>query len=118
MLRILLFLGTNLAVLLVASLSLSLLGFNGLMLRNGVDLDLNQLLLFCALFGFSGALVSLFLSKWLAKISTRTQIITQPRSRHEQWLLQTVERARRAHRHAGSRHFPGARSQRLCDRLE
>ena len=91
MMRILLFLATNLAVLLIASITLSLLGFNGFMAANGVDLDLQQLLVFCAVFGFAGSLFSLFISKWMAKMSTGTEIISQPRTRHEQWLLQTVE---------------------------
>ncbi|AIR91610.1 protease HtpX [Pseudomonas cremoricolorata] len=91
MMRILLFVATNLAVVLVASITLSLFGFNGFMAANGVDLDLGSLLIFCAVFGFAGSLVSLFISKWMAKMSTGTQIITQPRTRHEQWLLQTVE---------------------------
>ena len=91
MMRILLFLATNLAVVLIASITLSLFGFNGFMAANGVDLNLNQLLIFCAVFGFAGSLFSLFISKWMAKMSTSTQIISQPRTRHEQWLLQTVE---------------------------
>ncbi|MBU5205822.1 protease HtpX, partial [Vibrio cholerae] len=91
MMRILLFLATNLAVVLIASVTLSLFGFNGFMAANGVDLNLNQLLIFCAVFGFAGSLFSLFISKWMAKMSTSTQIITQPRTRHEQWLMQTVE---------------------------
>ncbi|TSD78122.1 MULTISPECIES: protease HtpX [unclassified Pseudomonas] len=91
MMRILLFLATNLAVVLIASITLSLFGFNGFMAANGVDLNLNQLLVFCAVFGFAGSLFSLFISKWMAKMSTSTQVITQPRTRHEQWLLQTVE---------------------------
>ena len=91
MMRILLFIATNLAVVLIASISLSLLGFNGFMAANGVDLQLDQLLIFCAVFGFAGSLISLLLSKWMAKRSTGTQIITQPRTRHEQWLMQTVE---------------------------
>ncbi|MBC7212758.1 MAG: protease HtpX, partial [Pseudomonas sp.] len=91
MMRILLFVATNLAVVLVASITLSLFGFNGFMAANGVDLNLGQLLVFCAVFGFAGSLVSLFISKWMAKMTTGTQIITQPRTRHEQWLLQTVE---------------------------
>ncbi|MGY2289625.1 protease HtpX [Pseudomonas sp. SDO528_S397] len=95
MMRILLFLATNLAVVLIASITLSLLGFNGVMAANGVDLNLNQLLVFCAVFGFSGSILSLFISKWMAKMSTSTQIITQPRTRHEQWLLQTVEQLSR-----------------------
>ena len=91
MMRILLFLATNLAVVLIASVTLSLFGFNGFMAANGVDLNLNQLLIFCAVFGFAGSLFSLFISKWMAKMSTSTQVITQPRTRHEQWLMQTVE---------------------------
>ena len=91
MMRILLFLATNLAVVLIASITLSLFGFNGFMAANGVDLNLNQLLISCAVFGFAGSLFSLFISKWMAKMSTSTQVITQPRTRHEQWLLQTVE---------------------------
>ncbi|WP_175653661.1 protease HtpX [Pseudomonas sp. Marseille-P9899] len=90
MMRILLFVATNLAVVLVASITLSLFGFNGFMAANGVDLKLDQLLVFCAVFGFAGSLISLFISKWMAKISTGTQIITQPRTHHEQWLMETV----------------------------
>ena len=95
MMRILLFLATNLAVVLIASITLSLSGFNGFMAANGVDLNLSQLLVFCAVFGFAGSLFSLFISKWMAKMSTSTQVITQPRTRHEQWLLQTVEQLSR-----------------------
>ena len=95
MMRILLFVATNLAVVLVASITLSLFGFNGFMAANGVDLDLGQLLVFCAVFGFAGSLISLLISKWMAKMSTGTQIISQPRTRHEQWLLQTVEQLSR-----------------------
>jgi heat shock protein HtpX len=93
--RILLFVATNLAVVLIASITLSLFGFNGFMAANGVDLNLNQLLIFCAVFGFAGSLFSLFISKWMARTSTGTQVITQPRTRHEQWLLQTVEQLSR-----------------------
>ena len=91
MMRIVLFLATNLAILLIASITLSLFGFNGFMAANGVDLQLDQLLVFCAVFGFAGSIISLLLSKWMAKKGTGTQVITQPRTRHEQWLLQTVE---------------------------
>ena len=95
MMRILLFLATNLAVVLVASITLSLLGFNGVMAANGVDLNLQALLVYCAVFGFAGSIISLFLSKWMAKTTTGTEIISQPRTRHEQWLLQTVEQLSR-----------------------
>ena len=86
MMRIVIFLATNLAVLIIASITLKLLGVDRF-----TGANYGSLLVFCAVFGFAGSLVSLFLSKWMAKISTGTQIITQPRTRHEQWLLQTVE---------------------------
>ena len=86
MMRIVLFLATNLAVLLIASVTLKLLGVDRFTGQN-----YGSLLAFCAVFGFVGSFISLFLSKWMAKMSTGTEIITQPRTRHEQWLLQTVE---------------------------
>src|SRR5512145_2433035 len=91
MMRIGLFLLTNIAILALANVTLSLLGFNSIMAQNGVDLDLNALLVFCAVFGMSGAMISLFLSKWMAKRATGTRVITEPRTREEQWLLRTVE---------------------------
>ncbi len=90
MMRIFLFLLTNIAVLAVASITLSLLGFEGYLQANGVDLNLSALLVFCGVFGMSGSLISLFLSKWMAKRSMGVHIIEQPRSRDEQWLVQTV----------------------------
>ncbi len=90
MMRIFLFLATNLAVLLIASITLKVLGVDRYTGQN-----YGSLLVFCAVFGFAGSLVSLFLSKWMAKMSTRTEIISQPRTRHEQWLLQTVEQLSR-----------------------
>jgi len=89
--RILLFLATNIAVLIVAGIVLNVLGFDSFMAANGVDLNLNALLVFCAVFGFSGSLISLFLSKWMAKRGTGTVLITEPGNRDEQWLLQTVK---------------------------
>ena len=85
MMRIMLFLATNIAVLIIASITLKLLGVDRFTGQN-----YGSLLVFCAVFGFVGSLISLFLSKWMAKMSTGTQIITQPRTRHEQWLMQTV----------------------------
>lgn len=90
MMRILLFLATNLAVLAVASVSLSLLGVPGYLQNNGMNLDLQSLLIFCAVFGFAGSFVSLLLSKPMAKWSSRTHVIQQPRNHAEQWLLETV----------------------------
>ena len=91
MMRIGLFLLTNFAVLLLASVTLNLLGFNSIMAQNGVDLNLQALLVFCAVFGMSGSIISLFLSKWMAKRATGTRLITQPRTREEQWLVNTVQ---------------------------
>lgn len=88
--RILLFLATNLAVLVLVSMVFNLLGFESLLMANGVDLNLSALLVFCGLFGFGGALLSLLLSKWMAKRGTGTYIINQPRNRDEQWLVDTV----------------------------
>jgi len=91
MMRILLFLGTNLAVLAVASITLSLLGVPGYLQQNGTNLDLQALLIFCAIFGFAGSFISLFLSKTMAKFSTGVQIIQQPQNQAEQWLMSTVQ---------------------------
>ena len=88
--RILLFLATNMAVLVLVSVVFNLLGFQGILAQNGVDLNLSALLVFCALFGFGGSLISLLLSKWMAKRSTGTQVIEQPRNSDEQWLIDTV----------------------------
>ena len=90
MLRIALFLLTNLAIVLVASITLSLLGFEGYLASNGVDLNLSSLLVFCFVFGMAGSLVSLLLSKTMAKMGTGTQIIESPRNADEQWLVATV----------------------------
>ena len=95
--RILLFLATNLAVLILVSVVFNLLGFESILQANGVDLNLSALLVFCALFGFGGASVSLLLSKWMAKRGTGTYIIERPRNKDEQWLVDTVsELAREA----------------------
>ncbi len=90
MLRIALFLLTNLAIVLVASITLSLLGFEGYLAANGVDLNLSSLLVFCFVFGMAGSFVSLLLSKKMAKMGTGTQIITQPHTANEKWLVDTV----------------------------
>jgi len=88
--RIGLFLLTNLAIIVVASISLSLLGISGILAENGVDLNLTSLLVFCAVFGFLGSFVSLLLSKFMAKRTTGTKIIQQAQSEDERWLLKTV----------------------------
>jgi len=90
MFRIGLFLLTNLAIIAVASITLSLLGVSGILANNGVDLDLGSLLIFCAVFGFAGSFISLLLSKFMAKMSSGTKIISQPQNDNERWLLTTV----------------------------
>ena len=72
---ILLFLATNLAVLMLVSFIFNLLGLEGILASNGVDLNLVSLLIFCGLFGMSGSLISLLLSKFMAKRGTGTQLI-------------------------------------------
>ncbi|HEY5790302.1 MAG TPA: protease HtpX [Gammaproteobacteria bacterium] len=88
--RIALFLATNLAIVLVLSLSLRLLGVEPYLNEQG--LNLNALLIFAAVFGFGGSFISLFLSKWTAKRMTGAKVIEQPRDRTEQWLVDTVRR--------------------------
>ncbi|AHF00789.1 heat shock protein HtpX [Thiomicrospira aerophila AL3] len=90
--RIGLFLLTNIAVIAVASIVLSLLGVGSTLQANGVDLALGNLLIFAAVFGFAGSFVSLALSKFMAKKMTGAQVIENPRNADEQWLVDTVRR--------------------------
>jgi heat shock protein HtpX len=90
MMRIVLFLLTNLAVIAVASITLSLLGV-GSYLEQGNNLNLNNLLAFCLVFGMAGSFVSLLISKWMAKRSMGVQLIEQPQNASEQWLYSTVK---------------------------
>lgn len=97
MLRIALFLLTNFAVVLLAGIVLSLLGFDSIMAANGVDLNLQALLIWCAVIGFAGSFFSLLISKWMAKRTMGVRVIEQPRSEAESWLVATVaELAREA----------------------
>ncbi|MEJ2619398.1 MAG: protease HtpX [Candidatus Thiodiazotropha sp.] len=91
MMRIALFLGTNLAILALISVTFRLLGIEGLLMQNGVDLNINALLVYSAVIGFSGSLISLFISKWMAKRSMGVQVIQTPGSEVERWLVATVE---------------------------
>ncbi len=92
MMRILLFMGTNIAVLALLSITFRLLGIENLLTQNGVDLNLSALLVYSAVIGFSGALISLFLSKGMAKRSMGVHLIEQPADREERWLMDTVAR--------------------------
>ena len=91
MLRVLLFLGTNLAVIVVASIVLRLLGVDSYLNQSGTGINFTGLLIFSAVFGFSGSLISLFLSKKMALWSTGTRLIEQPANARERWLLETVQ---------------------------
>lgn len=93
--RIALFLVTNLAIVLVLGISLRLLGVESILDQQGVGLDLNSLLVFSAVFGFGGSLISLMISKWTAKRFTGAQVIETPGNRTEQWLVETVNRQAR-----------------------
>ncbi|MBI4755587.1 MAG: protease HtpX [Betaproteobacteria bacterium] len=86
--RILLFLATNIAVMLVLSVTASVLGVNRYLAANG--LDLGALLGFAAIMGFGGAFISLWISKPMAKWSTGAQVIERARTADEQWLLDSV----------------------------
>ncbi|MBX3638932.1 MAG: protease HtpX [Nitrosomonas sp.] len=90
--RIFLFLATNLAIVVVLSITLRLLGFERILDEQGAGLDINSLLLFAAVFGFGGSLMSLAMSKWTAKRFTGAQVIEMPRNAQEHWLLTTVQR--------------------------
>jgi len=90
--RIFLFLLTNIAIIVLLSITLSLLGVEGILKDNGSDLDLQALLIFSAVFGFGGAFISLLVSKWMAKRMTGAIVIESPSSNLEKWLIETVEK--------------------------
>ena len=89
--RILLLIITNFAVLFVLSISMSLLGIDR-MLYQETGLNLMALLIFAAVFGFGGAFISLFISKWMAKMATGAHVIEVPANMSERWLVDTVKR--------------------------
>jgi heat shock protein HtpX len=76
----------------VLSISLRLLGFEGFLDQQGVNLNLNQTLLFAAVIGFGGSFISLAISKWSAKRMTGAQVIASPSNPTEEWLVNTVRR--------------------------
>ncbi len=90
--RVLLFLGTNLAIIVVASITLNLLGVGSFLDETGTALNLQALLIFCFIFGMLGSFISLLLSKKIAKWSMKVQIIDKPRNSEEEWLFRTIER--------------------------
>ncbi|MEM8607660.1 MAG: protease HtpX [Myxococcota bacterium] len=93
MLRIALFLATNLAVLAMAAIAMYVLTALGFIPPNA---PYTQMLIWCALFGFGGSIFSLAISKWVAKKSTRAHVIETPSNETERWLMSTVERQAKA----------------------
>lgn len=88
--RIALFLLTNLAIMVVLGIVVSLTGANRFIGPNGLNLP--TLLVFSAIMGFGGSFISLLMSKFIAKWSTGARVITQPRDATERWLVETVQR--------------------------
>ncbi len=94
--RVFLFLATNIAILVVLSITLSILGVDRILDQQGVNLDLRALLIFAAVFGMGGAFVSLAMSKWTARHMTGAEVIEQPRNEAEAWLVDLVSRQAQA----------------------
>jgi heat shock protein HtpX len=82
--RVLLFLATNLAIIVVASITLSILGVGSFLDETGTGLNLQNLLIFCLVFGMAGSFISLLLSKKIAKWSMKVKIIDQPQNSQEE----------------------------------
>jgi heat shock protein HtpX len=92
--RIVLFLATNLAIVVVLTIVARITGLDAYLARAGGSLE--GLLVFAAFFGFAGSFISLALSKWMAKRAMGVQVIAQPRNTAEQWLVSTVQAHARA----------------------
>ena len=89
--RIFLFLMTNIALMVVLSITLRILGVDSILAENGSDLNIQALVIFSGVIGFGGAFISLAISKWMAKRMTGAVVITQPANNMEKWLVKTVE---------------------------
>jgi len=90
MMRILLFLATNAAILVVITVIFNLLGISSILDQQGVNLDLPSLLLVSAIIGITGSVISLMMSKWMAIKSMGVHIIQQPQNQTEKWLMGIV----------------------------
>lgn len=91
MMRVGLFIITNLAVLVVASFVMNILGVEQYLSQSGTGVNTTGLLIFCGLFGMTGALISLAMSKTMAKMSAGVKIIKEPANAEQRWLLESVE---------------------------
>jgi heat shock protein HtpX len=92
MMRILLFLATNIAIMIVIRILFSVLGLTGTLDAQGVNLNLNALLVMSAIIGMVGSFISLAMSKWSAKRAMGVYVIEQPQDQTERWLLEVVKR--------------------------
>jgi heat shock protein HtpX len=90
--RILLFIMTNVAIMVVLSITLRILGVDNILAENGSDLNIQALVILSGVIGFGGSFISLLISKWMAKRMTGAVVITQPTSNIERWLINTVEK--------------------------
>jgi len=90
MIRILLFLATNVAIMIAISIIFSVFGLQGALDAQGVNLNLSSLLAMSAVIGMTGSIISLFMSKWSAKNAMGVQVIGQPSNQTEQWLVNIV----------------------------
>jgi heat shock protein HtpX len=90
--RIFLFLITNIAIMLVLSITLRILGVDSLLEQNDSDLNVQALVIFSGVIGFGGAFISLAMSKWMAKRMTGAVVITNPTTNIERWLINTIEK--------------------------
>ncbi|OAH97915.1 protease HtpX [Methylomonas methanica] len=95
MMRILLFLATNVAIMIAISIIFSVFGLQGALDAQGVNLNIEGLLAMSAVIGMTGSVISLFLSKWSAKSAMGVHVIEQPQNQTEQWLIGIVERQAR-----------------------
>jgi heat shock protein HtpX len=92
MMRIFLFLATNIAIMVVISIVFSVLGLKGSLDAQGINLNLEALLVMSAIIGVTGSLISLAMSKWSAKRAMGVMVIEQPQDQTERWLLDVVGR--------------------------
>ncbi|HEY8157260.1 MAG TPA: protease HtpX [Methylobacter sp.] len=95
MMRIFLFIATNAAILVVVSIIFNILGLSNTLDAQGVDLNLNALLVMSAIIGMTGSIISLAMSKWSAKRAMGVYVIEQPQNQTEQWLIDIVSRQAR-----------------------
>ncbi|MFN4986896.1 MAG: M48 family metalloprotease, partial [Burkholderiales bacterium] len=94
--RVFLFLLTNLAIMLVLGIVISVLGLGQVLDEQGIDLDLQALLVLSAVVGMTGSVVSLAMSKFMAKRMTNAQVIEVAHTEQEEWLFKTVQRQAQA----------------------